>query len=259
MHDSWTDKLSEYLDDELPPRERADVAAHLAACDTCRRTLDELTRIVEEARALTPRPPASDLWIGIAERLVSSRPVNETPAAVLDEGHSQATPLLPRMARRISFTLPQLAAASLLLAAVSGSLAWNLRTSDVSSRPATTTASPIADRATAPASGMDARDRIDLQPERIPAATPVTFADAQYDAAVADLEKALDKGRGRLDKSTIAVVERNLQIIDRAIAQARQALESDPANSYLSSHLVETRRKKLDLLRSAAALATESD
>jgi len=65
-------------------------------------------------------------------------------------------------------------------------------------------------------------------------------------------------GRGRLDASTISIVEHNLQIIDQAIEQARQALEDDPANSYLSGHLVEARRRKLDLLRRAAAL-TETD
>jgi hypothetical protein len=85
------------------------------------------------------------------------------------------------------------------------------------------------------------------------------MADAQYDAAVADLEKALKAGRGHLDASTISVVEHNLQIIDQAINQAREALAADPANSYLSSHLVEARRRKLDLLRRATALATETD
>ncbi len=83
----------------------------------------------------------------------------------------------------------------------------------------------------------------------------VSMADAQYDAAVADLEKALKDGRGRLDASTIAIVEHNLQIIDQAINQAREALVGDPANSYLSGHLVEARRRKLDLLRRATALA----
>ena len=83
----------------------------------------------------------------------------------------------------------------------------------------------------------------------------MSLADAQYDAAVADLEKALKNGRGKLDKATIEIVEHNLQIIDQAIAQARDALAADPANSYLSGHLVETRRRKLDLLRRAAALA----
>ena len=88
---------------------------------------------------------------------------------------------------------------------------------------------------------------------------PVSLADAQYDAAVADLEKALRAGRGRLDKGTIDIVEHNLQIIDQAIAQAREALVADPANTYLSGHLVEARRRKLDLLRRAAALTSETD
>ena len=86
----------------------------------------------------------------------------------------------------------------------------------------------------------------------------MSFADAQYDAAVTDLESAVKKGRGRLDANTIAIVEHNLQIIDQAIDQARQALAADPANAYLSSHLFEARRRKLDLLRRAAALS-ESD
>ena len=90
-------------------------------------------------------------------------------------------------------------------------------------------------------------------------AASVSMADAQYDAAVTDLEKALKAGRGHLDASTIAIVEHNLQIIDQAINQAREALVGDPANSYLSSHLVEARRRKLDLLRRATALASETD
>ena len=71
------------------------------------------------------------------------------------------------------------------------------------------------------------------------------------------MEKALKAGRGKLDPSTVAVVEHNLQIIDQAINQAREALAGDPANTYLSSHLVEARRRKLDLLRRATALTTD--
>jgi Tfp pilus assembly protein PilF len=87
----------------------------------------------------------------------------------------------------------------------------------------------------------------------------VSMADAQYDAAVADLEKALKADRDRLDASTIAIVEHNLQIIDQAIDQARRALEADPANGYLSGHLAEARRRKLDLLRRAAALTSANN
>ncbi len=38
-------------------------------------------------------------------------------------------------------------------------------------------------------------------------------------------------------------------------ARARKALEADPGNVYLNSHLAATRRRKLELLRQATALA----
>ena len=35
MHEEWTDKLSEYLDDELSPEERYAVESHLLGCAAC--------------------------------------------------------------------------------------------------------------------------------------------------------------------------------------------------------------------------------
>ena len=48
-------------------------------------------------------------------------------------------------------------------------------------------------------------------------------------------------------------------VADREEGKAREALAGDPANTYLSSHLVEARRRKLDLLRRATALTTDMD
>jgi len=79
-----------------------------------------------------------------------------------------------------------------------------------------------------------------------------------YAAAVADLERVLAEGRGRLDTTTVRVIEQNLAAIDRAIAEAQRALDADSANLYLNSHLAETMRRKLDLLRQAAALVPVS-
>ena len=50
------------------------------------------------------------------------------------------------------------------------------------------------------------------------------------------------------------VVEEKLRLIDQAIADAEKALSADPANAYLTGHLTQTRLRKLDLLRRAAAL-----
>jgi len=233
--DAWTDKLSDYLDGELSDAERAAVDAHVASCPSCAATLRDLEQVVERARSLPARPPEGDLWPGIADRIERT-----PPTRVLRFARGEA--------RRISFTVPQLAAASVVLALVSGGLAWRLHDGRANPPAVAVTAPPGVAPAEPPAERL-----------ATPAALPVALADAQYDAAVADLQSALDRGRGRLDKTTIAIVEHNLHIIDQAIDQARQALEADPANGYLSGHLAEARRRKLDLLRRAAALTAAND
>jgi anti-sigma factor RsiW len=232
MHTEWTDRLSDFLDDELAADERREVEAHLAGCGECRAVLDDLTRVIARAKTLEPRPPQRDAWPEIAARVER---IGVRPAA-----------------RRVVFTLPQALAASLVVALLSGAVVWLAVGSRNGLRDATAVVAggPTATADRAPQAFKPADAGADV--------SNVSYADAQYDAAVADLEKALKDGRGRLDTSTIAIVEHNLQIIDQAIEQARQALEADPANSYLSSHLVEARRRKLDLLRRAAEL-TEGD
>jgi hypothetical protein len=86
---------------------------------------------------------------------------------------------------------------------------------------------------------------------------PASFDDTEYDAAVADLQRALQSGRGQLDPATVKVVQENLAIIDQAVDEARRALAEDPSNSDLGGYLLETRRRKLDLLRHAASLAED--
>jgi hypothetical protein len=263
MHEEWTDKLSEYLDGELSRDERAAVDAHLSECAACTAVLAELKRVVERAQALQPRPPQADLWRGISERIDERR-----PAATVAPFRRATGPAPERSspARRISFTLPQLAAAAVLLMAVTVGLSWTFlgRPEGVRNDNDARAGGPVAPSAQRP--GDSGNESTDVQVRRdgdaangdVQLAT-VAAADPQYDAAVAELESALKKGRGRLDASTIAIVEHNLQIIDQAIEQARQALDADPANSYLSSHLFEARRRKLDLLRRAAVLSAESD
>jgi len=247
VHQEWTDQLSDYLDGELSADERDAVEAHLRTCAPCAAVLDDLKRVVARAATAAARPPDADLWAGIAARIETGGAAS--PGRVMPFGR--------REARRFTFTLPQLAAAAALLIAVSGGLAWNAAERIGAADPSVSVAQPpqtpqTADAdAASPAAATGAAEFARVE--------NVGMADAQYDAAVADLEKALKDGRGRLDASTIAIVEHNLQIIDQAINQARDALAGDPANSYLSSHLVEARRRKLDLLRRATALASDTN
>ena len=209
MSDQWTDRLSEYLDGELAGADRVALEAHLERCGDCAEALAGLRRVVMRARALEDRPPAADLWAGVAERIGAA----------------------PRH-RGFTFSLPQLLAAGVALAVLSASGAWLLHPEPQG----------VAFQAA---------------PPQVPVtAVGAGTASRSYDAAVDDLEQILAEGRGRLDTATVRVLEENLALIDRAIAQARRAVAADSANLYLNTHLAETMRRKIDLLRQAAALVS---
>jgi hypothetical protein len=230
MSDQWTERLSEYLDDELSPEERAALEAHLRGCVACGAVLADLKRIVVRARGLEDPFPERDLWSGIAARIGASS--GEAP--VVDLAAARAR-------RRWSFSLPQLAAAAVALMTLSGATAWLLH-------PAPPAAvATIRAAHTSAGSGATAVAVSSRRP---------SSADQSYAAAVSDLERVLEQGRGRLDSTTVRVIERNLATIDSAIAQAQRALAADSASVYLNSHLAETMQRKLDLLRQAAALVS---
>jgi hypothetical protein len=221
MNDRWMERLSEYLDDELTPTERASIESHLETCRDCSAVLSDLRRVVDRARHLDDRPPRRDLWPGIAQR------IGATPARARVLG------------RKWSFSVPQLAAAAVALMTLSGGTVWLIQ-----SQGSTVSNLPLA--------GVDS-------PSVAPVAVNASHNAAQsYAAAVADLERVLAGWRGQLDTTTIKVIEQNLAAIDQAIAQARRALEADPANMYLNTHLAETMRRKLELLRQAATLVPVS-
>jgi Putative zinc-finger len=214
MSDQWTDRLSEYLDGDLAEPGNAALEAHLTTCAACSETLAGLRRIVVRARSLEDRPPARDLWSGVAARIGAG------PGR-----------------RRLTFSVPQLLAAGIALAVLSGGGAWLLHPDPA---------------------GVAGVQLNPAPPGTVPVATTGTTGAAapSYDSAVDDLERILAEGRGRLDSTTVRVLEQNLALIDRAIAQAQRAVAADSANVYLNTHLAETMRRKIDLLRQAAALVS---
>ncbi len=212
MNDQWTNRLSEYLDGELDGTERAALENHLATCGHCYATLGELRQVVARAKSLADTPPATDLWPDIHARLMRGR-----GAVVSQPG--------PARARRFSFSIPQLLAASVALILLSGGSVWlavQQRSTNTAAEPVITTQSSTA-------------------------------RDANWtgstDVAIAELQAALVQNEKRLDSTTVRIVRKNLAIIDRAIADARIALRNDPGNAYLNLHLADTMRRKVELLR----------
>jgi anti-sigma-K factor RskA len=216
MNDQWTDRLSEYVDGELAAGERTALEAHLVTCADCRATLDELRRVVARATSLEDRPPKADLWSGIHARLSPGRRPGVNRDATAP-------------AWRVSFNVPQLIAASIALILLSGGGAW------LALRPQPTQGSALGPR-TGP--------RVTL-----------AVSTGRTDAAIADLQDVFERNKSRLDTSTVRVVRQAFATIDRAIAEARTALQADPSNAYLNLHLADTMRRKLELLRRVNAIA----
>jgi anti-sigma factor RsiW len=226
MHEPWTERLSDYLDDELSVSERAALEAHLAGCRECAATLAELRQVVAAAATLPDRPPERDLWPAIAVAVAAER--RDADGIIPLQGRSGRR----GAGRRYSFSLPQLAAAGVVLALLSGG-----------------TALVLLDRAESAGSAVAVAES-----RAASAAMLASLPGPAYESAVLELERILEEGRDRLEPETVRVLEENLRIIDDAIAEARRAIETDPANGFLGRHLTEHMRRKLDLLRMASEM-----
>lgn len=227
MSEHWTDRLSDYLDGDIAPGEATRLEAHLSGCAACLAALDDLRALQVRTAALEDQPPPNDLWPAILQR------IGQPEAEVL--------PIRPPVSRkrRFSFSIVQLAAAATILVSLSSGAVWLLTRPDPAAAPAqlgSGSGAPVMDEATP-------------RPAQLVASTQ-----ANYEDAIRELERELMSRRSQLDSTTIAVVERNLGIIDAAIADARSALENDPSNAYLYQHLDNTLMRKIDLLRRAAAM-----
>lgn len=220
-------ELSAYLDGELEDSELPRVEAHLKSCAECREALDDLKRLVRRAGSLDDRAPERDLWAGIAQRIAS-------------EPSADVIPLDSRRRRRLSFSVPQLAAAAVVLMALSLGAGTLLK------------GRPAAEVATAP-TVTERRDDVQLiNNNRIGRAV------TSYEDAIDDLESTLATRRGQLDTSTVRVLEQSMRTIDSAIAQAREALRRDPANLYLNGTLQRALDRKLGVLRQVTTLTVAS-
>jgi anti-sigma factor RsiW len=244
--DNWTPRLSEYIDGELSPGEAEALEAHLLECDECGRILQDLRGVVARAANVLDRPPENDLWQGIAARIAPE----QTPA----------------QKRRFSFSVSQLAAASIVLMMLSAGSMYLILTRtqspQIAAEPAAQVPAPATEPVTqvaASAEQPDAQAPTSTAPvttdkpvaRQVHAETPAT---RNYDLAIQDLEGALRSGRSRLDTATVRVLESNLRTIDGAIAEARAALGRDPGNPYLNRYLDQTMQKKIQLLRRATRI-----
>ncbi|HYO46595.1 MAG TPA: zf-HC2 domain-containing protein [Gemmatimonadota bacterium] len=228
-----TEKLSEFIDDELAAPERARIESHLSSCSQCARVVDDLRAVVSAAGAVEDSPPASDLWPAIARRLA---PRHQGPRVVAIDSR--------RGPRRLSFSIPQLVAASLAVALLSAGAVWMAIRDGGGTTGPSTVAVPAGSEE--PMTGVTVAS----------GSAPQVFV--EYESAVADLERLLDEISDDIDPDARRAIDRNLAIIDQAIQQTREALEADPNDDYLNTHLASTMQRKIDVLQEATRLVRTS-
>lgn len=221
--------LGDFLEEGLDPATREACEAHRTACPACAALVADLDAIVTAAATLPMPAPSRDLWPVIETRL-------ETPVVPLD--HARAA-----VAARTTFQWRRLAIAAVALVTVSAGVTWTLARPDA----------PEIPGAAAREAAVGGTVTGTLATTVADAAPPVAL-DTLYGREIALLRNAAEGTLGRLDSSTVAVVRRNLDIIDQAIRESREALAADPNSGFLLEQLDHAYERKVELLRRLAML-----
>jgi hypothetical protein len=217
--------LNDYVDGSLSASERSEVERHLDECAACRLENERLRALLAAAADL-PREetPPRDLWPEVRDGLDRSREVRVTTIA--------------RPFRSGWMTWAGLAAAAALLVVTTVWVAVTVVDGPDPGIPVVAEG-PGAKRVPPPQNALAA----------------FRAAETSYTETIDDLALVFEQNRDRLAPETVAVVEKNLTIIDEAIGEIRAAFESDPINARLGYLLASMYRQKMELLRRPAQLS----
>jgi len=213
-HDSWTDQISEYLDEEMEGARQRSMAQHLTGCEICRTAVEDLRSLKEAARRLGESQPSRDLWPEIRRRLenpsakTGARPVNQPPRG----------------------WLPLALAASLLVAVSSTLTLWVVAPINEYDWQATGTA---------------------WQDPTILAARYAGAVEAEFGPARVALRARTGRDLDQIDSDTKDRILANLREIDTATQEIRSAIGRDPNAIYLVEMLVALYTQEMNILRQA--------
>jgi anti-sigma factor RsiW len=263
--DAFDAALPDYLEGTLDGSLRASVERHLRECVRCAGLVRDLENIRDNAAALPDLVPSRDLWEGIEARIAApviplaarpERPRRLVPAwigiaaAALMVSTAGVTYLLTTRSLRPSGDSRVAIGISGSQTRPSGSVTSGATAPAAEAPGAVTNQSdptPLAQRSTGAPRGIPASLASQSQPESGP-------SDVVYGKEIEMLQNIVKQRNTQLDSSTVAVIQRNLEIIDAAIAQSRAALARDPASHMLNQQLTHALDKKVELLRTAAML-----
>jgi len=221
----YLNSVHELVDGTIGAIRRAELEQHLDGCDACRALVSDLQRIRDAAGALPEMRPPDRVWLQIAGRLRQEGRIT-TAAEPERTRHSYVA---------------WLAIAAALVIAAGGAVMLLIP------RPTTPSqsAAPAAQNSGAPVRSVET-----VQNE-------VDAAQQQFEKAISELEKVAKANQQALDPGTSATIEKNLGIIDQAIAENRAAVKSEPASVAARETLFDALRQKVSLLQDTIALINE--
>ena len=221
----YLNSVHELVDGTIGAIRRAELEQHLDGCVACRALVSDLQRIRDAAGALPEMRPPDRVWLQIAGRL-------------RQEGRI-TTAAEPERTRH-SYVAWLAIAAALVIAAGGAVMLLIPRTTTPSQ-----SAAPAAQNGGAPVRSVET-----VQNE-------VDAAQQQFEKAISELEKVAKANQQALDPGTSATIEKNLGIIDQAIAENRAAVKSEPASVAARETLFDALRQKVSLLQDTIALINE--
>ena len=215
--------LQELIDGTLGAIRSAELQQHLETCADCRALHDDLRRIHEAAATLGPVVPPDHIWLQIAGRLRQEGRVHDRPATE-SRRHAQYVWLA------IAATLVISVGAALFL---------------VMSRGAAPAPAEIAG---GNATGVDSVQS---------GVEDLRKAEQLLQSGVAKLKEGLGSEKQGLPPAVAATLDRNLQILDQAIAENSSALQQDPQNIAARNGLFDLLQRKISLLQDTLTLMNE--
>jgi anti-sigma factor RsiW len=237
----FRESIHELVDGTIGPIRRAELERHLDGCAECRALAADLEAIRDAASMLDPLDPPARVWLQLAGRL-------------RQEG--RVTAPLPARAHGVRHTALLAIAAALILAVGASLVMLVPRLKPGAAAPAAT-----ATNAAAPGNATADSTVQDVESE-------FRMAEQHYQNAITKLEQAarLDQVPGSapsqgdqatLDPGTAAMLQKNLNVIDSAIAESRAALRSEPQSAAARDSLFDALKRKVALLQDTIALMNE--
>ncbi len=220
-HDKAKNILQEYLDGDLSAKESKALRMHLDECESCASDYERLEGLIQSAHMMPLEiDPARDLWKGIEKRMASGD--EDQPA----EASTVRRPIWNRPMAMVAIA----AALVLTILATNRMLGNSEGFAGLS-------------LGGAPASALD-----------LLASGTVDALEAETAAADPGVQALLSSDANKDREETPPMLE-NLQIVNKAIDDARRAWKANPENSHLARMLISAYQAKIALQEKIGQIA----